>query len=159
MPYLAIGRTMKGCLRVAGLLLACAALPAAAAVYKWVDAKGVTHYSETPPPPETQATTVNVMPSAAPGGSASDTWRDRDLEARKQRIEKSQAEDRAKAANGGPAARKERCLDARRQLDILAPGRPVYEVNEKGERVFLDDKTRDLRLAEYKKRSETYCEP
>jgi len=158
MPHVAIGRTMKTCVRLAGLLLACAGLSAAAAVYKWVDAKGVTHYSETPPP-DVKSSTVDLMPSAGPGANAPDPWRDRDLDARKQRIEKSQAEDLAKAANGGPAARKERCLDARRQLDILAPGRPVYEVNAKGERVYLDDNTRDGRLAEFKKRSETYCDP
>ena len=35
---------------VAALILALAALPAQAEVFKWVDANGQTHYSNTPPP-------------------------------------------------------------------------------------------------------------
>lgn len=46
-------------------LLACAALAAQAqsnGVYKWKDAKGVTHYSDTPPPDGRYG---NVVPDAA----------------------------------------------------------------------------------------------
>ena len=46
-------------------LLACAALNAQAqsnGVYKWKDAKGVTHYSDTPPPDGRYG---NVAPDAA----------------------------------------------------------------------------------------------
>ena len=35
---------------LSAFVLAFAALPAAAEVYKWVDAKGMVHYSNTPPP-------------------------------------------------------------------------------------------------------------
>jgi hypothetical protein len=49
------------------LLLALAAAPAAAETYKWVDAKGVVTYSDTPPPstaakPQVVAERVSVMP-------------------------------------------------------------------------------------------------
>jgi hypothetical protein len=42
-------------------LLVLAALPAQADTYKWVDAKGVTNYSSTPPPASAAAKTVQVV--------------------------------------------------------------------------------------------------
>jgi hypothetical protein len=49
------------------LILAMAAAPALAETYKWVDAKGVVTYSDTPPPsmaakPQVVAERVSVMP-------------------------------------------------------------------------------------------------
>lgn len=48
--------------------LVLAAAPATAQIYKWKDAKGVTKYSESPPPKG--AYTVQDMPRAAPSPSA-----------------------------------------------------------------------------------------
>ncbi|MGZ3183084.1 MAG: DUF4124 domain-containing protein [Telluria sp.] len=42
------------------LLLACAAF-AQAQVFKWVDAKGVTHYSDQPPPPDIKDVSVRSL--------------------------------------------------------------------------------------------------
>ena len=51
------------------LLLLCAGAAAAGAqIYKWVDAKGVTHYSDAPPPPSAGKVPLKVLPGgAAPG--------------------------------------------------------------------------------------------
>ena len=53
MPHAAVGRAL---ILVAGLALSTAA--PAQKMYKWVDEKGVTHFSENPPPDGTKATTV-----------------------------------------------------------------------------------------------------
>ncbi|MCU6496848.1 glutaredoxin family protein [Rugamonas sp. A1-17] len=42
---------------------------AGAQVYKWVDGKGVTHYSDQPPPPSTPAKTKVELKSFATGGA------------------------------------------------------------------------------------------
>ena len=52
------------------LLLAAGA--ASAQVYKWVDAKGVTHYSDQPPPPSTPAKTKVEVKSFSGGSSIAD---------------------------------------------------------------------------------------
>jgi hypothetical protein len=52
------------------LLLAAGA--AGAQVYKWVDAKGVTHYSDQPPPPSTPAKTKVEVKSFSGGSSIAD---------------------------------------------------------------------------------------
>ena len=43
-------------------LLAVAAVPAVAAVYKWVDRNGVTQYSSTPPP-DGKVTKLHIRPA------------------------------------------------------------------------------------------------
>jgi hypothetical protein len=45
------------------LMLVLAMTPGGAAVYRWVDDKGVTHYSETPPP-DKKAKEVELHPRA-----------------------------------------------------------------------------------------------
>ena len=46
------------------LLLLCAGA-ASGQIYKWVDAKGVTHYSDAPPPPSAGKVPLKVLPGAA----------------------------------------------------------------------------------------------
>ncbi len=47
-------------------ILLCAALPAGAETYKWVDAKGVTNYSSTPPPGTAKAQVIEERVSVVP---------------------------------------------------------------------------------------------
>lgn len=56
--------------RLAAFTLALLCLGTASAqVYKWVDGKGVTHYSDQPPPPSTPAKTKVELKSFATGGA------------------------------------------------------------------------------------------
>jgi glutaredoxin len=52
------------------MFLLLSATPAGAQVYKWVDGKGVTHYSDTPPPPTAPAGTRVEIKSFAAGPQA-----------------------------------------------------------------------------------------
>lgn len=61
--FSAIGRMAVGV-----AMLAAAATAGAQQMYKWVDAKGVTHYSDTPPPPASQKQ-VQVKSFSSTGGS------------------------------------------------------------------------------------------
>jgi hypothetical protein len=139
-----------------GLALA-AWIPAAIAdMYKWVDEKGVTHYSESPPPDgkatkmETRPSGPAEAPSAAPEG-----WKQRELESRQRRIKEES--DRAKD-DSGAAVRKQRCLRAQRELDIVKSARPVYSVNERGEKVYLEDKDRAREIEGWRQHVQTYCD-
>ncbi|MBS0393792.1 MAG: DUF4124 domain-containing protein [Proteobacteria bacterium] len=49
---------------LAALVLAGAAMPALAAVYKWVDPQGHVHYSDLPPPPEGKLLSVDTSAHA-----------------------------------------------------------------------------------------------
>ena len=119
---------------------------AAAEVYKWVDEKGVTQYSESPPP-DGKATKVQTAPAPVPAKDASANWKDKELDSRRSRIEREQSEDHARRkAEHDTARRTNRCIAARRELKLLQEQRPIYEVNPKGERVYLADKDRPAEI-------------
>ena len=81
------------------LLLALAAVPAHAQLYKWTDASGKVHYSDRPQDgAHAQQLKVERAAPAATAAPAADDWRQRDREARERRIRQDQAEREAEAA-------------------------------------------------------------
>lgn len=155
MPDAAIGRIM---MRAAFLVLALVSLPAAA-VYKWVDEKGVTHYTEEPPPDgkATKVETRTVGPSGSTG--ATDDWKQKELERRKERLDRDQAEDYAKRKSEHDAAvRANRCQESRRQLAMLERARPIYRINERGEKVYLEDQDRPRQVEQARVQVEKSCD-
>lgn len=139
-----------------------------AAVYKWVDEQGVTHYSETPPPSERKAKKIEVKPpspasGAEGGGGEGKSWQQKEQEFQKRQAEREEARRQQEAAD--TAARREakikeeRCAIAKHNLETLQIRRPVYRTDEKGERVYVDDRMRAAEIARMKKEIETYCKP
>lgn len=147
-------------LRALLVLFLAAVIPDAAALYKWVDEKGVTHYTEEPPPPDRKATKVEIKPSpsTSSGAASSDDFKQREYEFRKNRLDKEQAEATEKLrAEREAAGRRNRCLRAQRALDILQ-SRPVYRTNERGERVYIEDKERAKELEEWREIARQNCD-
>jgi type IV secretory pathway VirB10-like protein len=142
--------------RVLAATLLVLALPAAAAMYKWVDEKGVTHYSETPPPEGTAAKKIDIAPPPPSSGSTgrpetADDWKTRELEYRQRRLKKESAEAAEKAkADKTAADRKNLCVTAQNKLDILQGGGGIYHLNERGERVFLSDDERAAEISKWR---------
>jgi len=141
-----------------GLLLAFALFVATsvadAAIYKWVDDKGGTHYSEQPPPGKKKPDPVPIrsQPASAatqgPQGSADrKTWQQKEAEFQQRRVDQEmQRKKRESQDQSDAAARLRRCVLARQNLHGLEEKRPVYRINEKGERVYFDDKERQQAL-------------
>jgi hypothetical protein len=146
-------------LRALPLLFLAAVIADAAALYKWVDEKGVTHYTEEPPP-DRKATKVEIKPSpsTSSGAASPDDFKQREYEFRKNRLDKEQAEATEKLRVEREAAgRRNRCLRAQRALDILQ-SRPVYRTNERGERVFIEDKERAKETEEWREVARESCD-
>ena len=147
-----------------GLLL-CAA-PSSAQMYKWVDEKGVTHYSESPPPGRkaqqiqtTPAPGPSPSPSATPKPAEPSTWGDKERAFRQRTIEREYAEETKRKKDAERLAmRREACLEARYTINALSGG-PVYKLNEKGEREYFEDSVRAEKLQRAKENAETYCKP
>jgi hypothetical protein len=138
------------------------ALPASADMYKWVDEKGVTHYSESPPPEGTQSKKLDlpVTPPSAPAAKpqSPEDWKAREAEFRRRQLQKENAEQAEKAQGERSAeVRKARCTEAQRRLDLLNAGRPLYRVNEKGERVYMEDPDRAAQTEKWRKEADQYC--
>ena len=123
--------------------LACAlaiAVPAwAEAVYKWVDDKGVTHFSQTPPD---TATAQKLEVRTAPGSPAPDAASDgakKDGDAKPPRTEAQKKE------------RAERCKQAQEALEKLNNPEPVVRYGEKGEQIPVGDDERPAFIEQVKK--------
>jgi hypothetical protein len=144
---------------VRALLAALAALwllPATAqSMYKWVDENGMTHFTETPPPPGAKGGKIDVKPTPPSSNHASDdpaTWKERARTLEQQRHERENAEENArKTAQRDRTERQQRCRKAHIALDQLNSAGPLYNYDDKGERHYLSDEERPAQIARAKK--------
>lgn len=133
-------------------ILGLAASPAGAAVYKWLDASGVTQYSEFVPS-GVEAREVRIAPSpsepvaseeaAVPEPAAEDTGpiTDEDLHARHAR------------------SRAVQCAQVRETIRVLQIKGPVWRVNDAGEEVLLTNEERAAEMQTALEREPKYCPP
>jgi hypothetical protein len=153
-------------LLVAVLACALAAVSMAGAegtIYKWVDKEGNVHYTDCPPPPGCEAEAV--VPPAAPSAA--------EVEAAQERLESALAEQEQAAAAREQdrlererqklramqvaVIKKQKCIEARQNLHVLELQAPVYYIDEKGERVFIDDALRQSEMALMRQQIEENC--
>ena len=136
------------------------ALPASADMYKWVDEKGVTHFSETPPPDGSKASKITVSPTppSAPVAPPVD-YKTKELDARKAHVEKdAKAQQEAAEEAQKAALKKGRCMEAQRMLQVLGMQRPIFTTNEKGEKVYVEDEARQAQTEKWQARAKEFCE-
>ena len=163
-------RTLAWVAAVLACCLGCCAAQAAG-MWKWRDASGRINLSDQPPPrevperdilerpaarshlpasPPTPATTgTQARPASGPApgraASAAVARTDPELEARR-RAEAAKARESAKAAPAEDpqaiARKRENCQRARAALALLESGQRMARLNDKGERVILDDAAR-----------------
>ena len=143
-----------------GLLTLCLSVPAHAQ-WKWKDAAGKVQYSDLAPPPGTpdkdilqrpagQKLQVFVIPpagsasaAAAPAPVASGPSKaDQDAQARQKQQEQEQAANQKEQVAKQAQQKRENCSRAQDNLKMLQDGVRINRLNEKGERVILDDAQR-----------------
>lgn len=139
-------------------------LVATAAVYKWVDADGVTQYSATPPRGGHAYDELNVRSQQDPRSAQQSRERlqqrieqQRRSDELKQRTEQRETEDEAASAERS-ADREQRCAKMRQNLIVLQRRRPVFYVNENGERDYLDDDRRNAEIERLSDALADYCD-
>jgi hypothetical protein len=129
--------------------LALAALPAAAALYKWTDENGRIVYGDTPPA-GVKAERVNAaVPPADPNAVREMAAKDAQINKRQQ----ARAEDEAKAekAQADAKAKLERCAQIRGNIQTLRSDANVFRYNEKGEKVYMEAPDRAKGVADSEK--------
>jgi hypothetical protein len=130
---------------VKALLLVLALVPAfaQAEMYKCMDARGKSSYADQPGPGCKQVDIQGSPPiSGKLQGSSAPAGAQEDADFKRRQIDRERAEELEKAAEV------KRCTALRREVAQLAPGRRYSQINDRGERVYMDDDTRDRRLAE-----------
>jgi len=121
-----------------------------AAIYKWVDEKGVTQYSSEKPPPGKKVHQLQTpppeppSPATVPSAPAAKTWQEKEAEFQRRRAAEDEARMKREAAEQAAAVERTRsCALARQNLHAIEQERAVYWIDERGERVYLEDKDRE----------------
>lgn len=160
-------------------------LPAQAEIYKWVDKDGTVKYTDTPPPtgvkslstigkktaaptaqapsPETPQVTpgTNAKPQT-PGAAKVDSLGKSDntspeAQAKKKR-ELEEIAKKNKAELEAQAKKKElNCATARTNYQTYSQGGRIYKTNEKGERIYVDEKDLAEGAAQAQRDMQEYC--
>lgn len=139
-----------------------AALPADAEICRWKDASGRTQYSDTPPPGVKCIGTVRPLPStAAPAGpgaaAAPKSYQEREMDFRKRRLDKLEAEQKAKQEKEQADAKKAVCENARARVMGLQRGGRVARYDSSGQINYLDDEAIARELADAQKLADEAC--
>jgi hypothetical protein len=128
--------------------LAALATAAQAQMYKCVDERGVTHYSDKPSP-GCQGKEVDIQPLPPTGGKVEPRSRDaarEDAEFQRRRIERERVEAKEQAVR---EAQQRKCAQLRSEIGRIRGARRVIEkYAENGERIYMDDAAREKRVAE-----------
>lgn len=139
----------------ATILALFAAGASAQGVYKWVDDQGRKHFSSTPPAGG-KATRLEIQPSTPEpvGQPRARTWQEQLQQSNERREQMQKAE---LESAGKQREQEQRCLAARRNLDVLKRERPVYRINSQGEREYLEDAHRQAAIDAAQQRVATDC--
>jgi len=123
-------------------LLACATV-ASAQLYKYTDKDGKTVYSDQPPPGQ-ESKQLN-LPASAPAAAPQKTSVEKDKDAQKARKEAGDAAKKSEQTAKAAADAEARCAGAKANLAIYERGGRIQERDEKGERVYLEEKDIEAR--------------
>jgi hypothetical protein len=154
------------------ILALCLALPATAQMYKWKDANGKWQYSDTPPPSNVKAeklrgvTTPPEAPAAsdekqgaAKGAAKSGPKTAAELEQafRKRQLDAAKAKEADDKKLADARIQEENCKRNRQALAGFEAGGRQSRVDEKGERVFLDEAQIASEIAKARQAIATTC--
>jgi len=145
-----MNRRSAGCPRVPALIvlvfaagLPLSAVPAAAAtaLYKWTDASGRIVYSDQPPPGDTKSEVLRAAPAPANPNAVRDLAT-KDAELRQRQAQRGEQEKKSDKTRADAARKEDACAQIRGQIKAYQSDTPIYRLNEKGDRVYVDDAAR-----------------
>ena len=146
---------------IAGVLTC--AMAQAGDVYKYVDERGNTLYTDRPMPGAVKVSTGAVRPpeAAARSYAAQQAGSNQALAASNQRIAQSQGDSRVAAtvAKDLEATRLERCKKARAEYQTAITSQRIYRQDKDGNRVYLNDAELSQHRLDSAKRVEGICGP
>jgi len=134
---------------------------ATAEVYKWVDENGKVHYSDKPINQDSKQIQIRDSITPEQQRKAQQETRAR-LERQKKRLSnvlasENEEKKRAEKAQKKAAERQRYCADMKEQLAVLDRQARVYEINKKGERVYMEDDRREKEKVNLKRHLTEQC--
>lgn len=129
---------------------------AAAQAYKWTDAQGKVHFSDSPPP-DRKADKMTLKPALPENPEAVARSRDWKTQLEESRLRQHQEQKREAAEQNKRQTAENRCQAARRDLDTYKRERPVYRLNKEGQKEYLEDKDRAAAMQRAQDRVDANC--
>lgn len=132
-----------------------------AKVYKWVDKNGKVHYSDKPFNEQSQE--IEIKSDISPEKQRAAQARANQLIQQQNRLLTEQRETQAehlkkqKQENAKKKKLNIACINAKESLRVLKMQRPVYHVDDKGERQFISDEKRKEGIAELNANIARHC--
>jgi hypothetical protein len=151
---------MKYCIVI---LLALASVNSYAGLTKWVDANGVVHYSDGPPPENVQSQQVHIRSTLgdettpASGPKAAKTIFEREAELNKERKAQKEAEKKAAEKEKQAKIKEQNCAQARSQLDTLKNAPRIATYDAQGNPSYMDDTTRNQQISQAESAVSQFC--
>ena len=137
-----------------GLLVA----TAGAQVYKWTDEQGRVHYGDKPPQQGAQTMEVPSAGNGAASAPSDDERREKTQRLLRAYDEERRIKQQQEQREEVEAAKRQRlCNQARDRLRNYARARGLYELDEQGNRRFLDDSGRQQAEARARQEVEKWC--
>ncbi|RUL63984.1 DUF4124 domain-containing protein [Dyella dinghuensis] len=124
---------------------------ASAQVYKWVDAKGTTHFSESPPPAGTKYSQVNIAASDSEAAAASSTA----LPVNAPNVP-TDSGSQPQLMTDTPQNRAKLCTQLKGSIDALTGSAPVVE-QQNGQQTLLNPDQRKQQLDASQSQYQLYC--
>lgn len=127
-------------------------ISAEAQIYKWVNRNGKVQYGDMPPSDRQSPAQLAIKPGQVTELKSPSDWEEKDREFRKRRIERQM-----KAEKEQPAiSAQQLCLNARYKLQML-DGTVLYRIDDKGERVYMEDAERSAIEKKAQQDISMYC--
>ena len=124
------------------LLLVVLAMSAEAQLYKCVDEKGKTRYTDQPQTGCKESAIKGSAPISGELAPKNDNIANQEAELRRRQLEREQVDKQQRLAL------EQRCGRLRQEQKVLASGLRIAQFDAKGERVFMEDAARQQRLAQ-----------
>ncbi|HZQ61878.1 MAG TPA: DUF4124 domain-containing protein [Casimicrobiaceae bacterium] len=144
----------------AALMIAAAwtSFPTHAALWKWVDSNGRTVYSDIAPTGDVKAERVNG-PAPRANANAAKEMLNQEAELKKRQMQRAEEESKAEKAKVDTAKRQEQCTIMRGQLKgMQLTNVQHFRINEKGERIFLDEAARKQQVERIEQYLKDHCQ-
>jgi len=132
-------------------------------VYKYVDEKGNTLYTDRPMPGAVRISSANVRPPevAARNYAAQQSAANQQLASSNQKVAQSQADQKLAAAvnKDVAASQAERCKQARKNYDLAIAARRVYNEDKDGKRTYMSEAELTQQRMDAKRTVDAICGP
>jgi hypothetical protein len=138
-------------------VISMASLPVSAAMYKWVDDGGTTHFTQTPPS-GVKASVVAPVSQPRSAGQPDERLQKRLTEFEQRQKQDKEAKQDRETKNRQEQMKTKNCAAARRNLAMLQSHGRIKLKEQTGYRI-LPEEERNAKIDEAKKHMEEFCHP